>query len=101
MADSFTAEERALLAYTDYLVDQKGRVPDAVFEALKSTLSDEQIFEFTYVTAMYLMHAIITRALRLEWDDRDDPIVELASPDGFDPHDFVGSISRKEDYAAR
>ena len=51
MADSFTAEERALLAYTDYLVDEKGRVPDAVFEALKSTLSDEQIFEFTYVTA--------------------------------------------------
>ncbi len=101
VAECFSAEERALLAYTDYLVDQKGRVPDAVFEALKSTLSDEQILEFTYVTSMYLMHAIITRALRLEWDDRDDPIVELASPDGFDPHDFVGSISRREDYEAR
>lgn len=101
VADCFSAEERALLAYTDYLVDQKGRVPDAVFAALKSTLSDEQILEFTYVTSMYLMHAIIARALRLEWDDRDDPIVELASPAGFDPHDFVGSISRKEDYEAR
>ena len=37
VADCFDARERALLAYTDYLVDQRGRVPDAVFDALHAT----------------------------------------------------------------
>jgi hypothetical protein len=30
----------------------------------------------TYIIAMYEMHATIARALRLEMDDRDDPVVE-------------------------
>ena len=38
--------------------------------------------EFTYITMMYTMHAVICRALRLEFDDRDDPIVEIAAPEG-------------------
>ena len=65
-----TPGERALLAYTDYLVDQRGRVPDAVFDALHRHLTDEEILEFTYITGLYLMHAVMTKALRLEWDDR-------------------------------
>ena len=85
VADCFDARERALLAYTDYLVDQRGRVPDAVFDALHTHLSDEEILEFTYITGLYFMHAVMTKALRLEWDDRDDPIIELPSPEGFDP----------------
>ena len=89
VADCFDASERALLAYTDYLVDQRGRVPDAVFDELHGYYSDEQILEFTYITALYFMHAVMTKALRLEWDDRDDPIVELPSPDGFDPVAFA------------
>ena len=36
-----------------------------------------------------LMHAVMTKALRLEWDDRDDPIVELPSPDDFDAVTFA------------
>lgn len=81
VADCFDAKERALLAYTDYLVGQRGRVPDGVFAKLKSLFTDEEIFEFTYSTAMYDMHAVISRALRLEYDDRDDPIVEIAAPE--------------------
>jgi hypothetical protein len=38
--------------------------------------------EFTYITMMYTMHAVISRALRLEYDNRDDPIVEIAMPSG-------------------
>ena len=47
---------------------------------LKAHLSDEEIFEFTYTVAMYDMHAVITKALRLEYDDVDDRIVEVAAP---------------------
>ena len=32
--------------------------------------------ELTYIACMYEMHATISRALRLEMDDRDEPVVE-------------------------
>ena len=82
VADCFDEIERALLAYTDALVLQHGRVPDGVFEVLQTHMSDEAILEFTYITATYMMHAVMSRALRLEYDDRDDPCVEIDSPDG-------------------
>lgn len=90
VADCFDAKERALLAYTDYLVDQHGRVPDAVFDAMKTHFSDEEILEFTYITSLYFMHAVMTRALRLEFDDRDEVIVEVAAPEDFDAQQFAG-----------
>ncbi|QRN79946.1 MAG: carboxymuconolactone decarboxylase family protein [Nocardiopsis sp. BM-2018] len=76
----FDEVERVVLAYTDALVAGDGRVPDALFEDLQRHLSDPEILELTYITAMYEMHAIISRALRLEFDDRDDPVVEIAGP---------------------
>jgi alkylhydroperoxidase family enzyme len=82
VATCFSPIERAVLAYTDALVLQRGRVPDAVFDALKAELSDEEILELTYVTATYMMHAVMSRALRLEYDDVDDRIVEIADPNG-------------------
>jgi alkylhydroperoxidase family enzyme len=80
VSDLFNPLERALLAYTDALVVGFGRVDDAVFDALRAHLDDEAILEFTYITMMYTMHAVISRALRLEYDDRDDPVVEIAAP---------------------
>lgn len=77
-SELFTARERVVLAYTDALVGGDGRVPDALFDQLKEHFDDEEILELTYITAMYEMHAIICRALRVEFDDRDDPIVEIA-----------------------
>ena len=53
-----------------------GRVDDGTFEGLRTFLSDEHILELTYIIAMYEMHATISRALRLEMDDRDEPAVE-------------------------
>lgn len=76
-ADCFDEVERLVLAYTDALVLEKGRVPDALFAALAELLTGEQILELTYVTMMYEMHAVMSRALRTEFDDRDDPVVEV------------------------
>ena len=84
VADCYSDIERAVLAYTDALVLQRGRVPDGVFEQLKAHLSDEEILEFTYVTCTYMMHAIMSRALRLEYDDVDERVVEIAAPEGAD-----------------
>jgi alkylhydroperoxidase family enzyme len=79
-ANCYSEIERALLAYTDALVYDGGRVSDGIFAVLKAHLSDEEIFEFTYTVAMYDMHAVITKALRLEYDDVDDRILEVAAP---------------------
>jgi alkylhydroperoxidase family enzyme len=89
VAGCYTAEERAVLAYADCLALQAGRTPDAVFDALKAFLSDEQILELTYIVCLYDMHAVISRALRTEFDDRADPIVEIAAPTDFAARDFL------------
>ena len=93
VADCFSGEERAVLAYADCLA-HGGRTPDAVFDTLKSFLTDEQILEFTYIVALYDMHAMMSRALRLEFDDRDDPIVEVAAPETFSARDFLDTGRR-------
>ena len=80
VADCYTPIERAVLAYTDALVYDGGRVADGVFEALRAELSDEEILELTYITCLYDMHGVMSRALRTEFDDRDDPIVEVPAP---------------------
>ncbi len=80
VADCFSPVERAVLAYTDALVLQHGRVADGVFAALQAALTDEQILELTYSTCTYSMHATMSRALRLEYDDVEDPITEVPVP---------------------
>jgi alkylhydroperoxidase family enzyme len=82
VASCFDEVERAVLAYTDALVLAHGRVAEGVFEALRRHLSDEEILELTYVTCTYMMHAVMSRALRLEYDDVDDRVVEVADPSG-------------------
>lgn len=95
-SEVFDERERVVLAYTDALVGGDGRVPDALFEQLKAHFSDEAILEFTYITCMYEMHAIISRALRLEFDDRDDPIVEIAGDPSSLAVDVGAMISRDD-----
>ncbi|GAB5453487.1 MAG: carboxymuconolactone decarboxylase family protein [Halioglobus sp.] len=82
VSDEFSQIERAVLGYTDALVLEGGRVADGVFAVLKAHLSDEEILELTYITALYEMHAVMSRALRLEYDDVDERIVEVAAPEG-------------------
>jgi len=94
VSDVFDARERAVLAYADCLALQAGRTPDAVFDALKAFLSDEEILELTYIACLYDMHAVMSRALRTELDDRDEPIVEVAAPEGFSARDFLDTGRR-------
>ncbi len=96
VASCFSDVERAVLAYTDALVLERGRVPDALFTTLKQHLSDEEILEFTYITCTYMMHAIMSRALRLEYDDVDERVVEIAAPEGAD-QDVMSMVDTKED----
>ncbi|GAA3195427.1 carboxymuconolactone decarboxylase family protein [Actinocorallia longicatena] len=93
VADCFSEVERAVLAYTDALVLGGGRVHDGVFAALKKHLPDEQILELTYTTCLYEMHATMSKALRVEFDDRDDPIVEVAAPEGYGARDIAADIT--------
>lgn len=95
-ATCFEPRERLVLAYADRLVMHQGRVPDELFAQLKAEFSDEEILELTYITCLYQMHAVMSRALRTEFDDRDDPITEVPAPEGFSALDFLGG-ERKED----
>lgn len=79
-SDVFSPLERAVLAYTDGLVRDGGRIADATFEQLKEALSDEEILELTYVICTYEMHATMCRALRLEYDDVPERVVEIPAP---------------------
>ena len=82
VADCWSPVERAVLAYTDCLTLQFGRVPDALFDELQRHLSDDEILELTYITCTYAMHATMSKALRLEYDDVDDRVVEVPDPAG-------------------
>ena len=82
VADVFSPLERAVLAYVDGQMLEGGRVHDKVFAILKSHLSDEQILALTYIVNMYNLHATTTRALRLEYDNVPERIVEIPVPEG-------------------
>jgi alkylhydroperoxidase family enzyme len=94
IADVWSPVERAVLAYTDCLVLMGGRVPEELFVELKKHLSDEEILEFTYITTTYEMHATMSRALRLEYDDVDERIVEIAAPAGTSS-DVMSMVDKK------
>ena len=91
----FSEIERAVLAYTDDLVLSGGRVADGTFDVLKAHLSDEEILELTYITCTYDMHATMCRALRLEYDDVPERLVEIAAPDeDLQKMDFMGAVDK-------
>jgi len=88
VSDVFTPQERAVLAYVDGLMLEAGRVHDEVFAALKRTLGDAEILVLTYLINLYGMHAISAKALRLEYDDVPERIVEIPAPEDGDVQDW-------------
>ena len=94
-SESFSPLERAVLAYTDDLVLEGGRVQDGTFSCLRKSLSDEEILELTYIICTYELHATMCRALRLEYDDVPERIAEIAAPSEAGEGDL--QISRPED----
>lgn len=95
VSDAFTETERAVLAYTDDLVLSGGRVQDPTFRAVVEALGEVATIELTYAVCSYRLHATMCRALRLEYDDVDERIVELAAP-GEGDHDVMGTISMQD-----
>ena len=85
--------ERLVLGYADCLVTGQGRVPEAIFDGLRAHLPDAQILELTYITCLYSQHAVMSKALRTEFDNVDERVVEVIAPDDFDPRDIVRDIS--------
>ncbi|MBT7340440.1 MAG: carboxymuconolactone decarboxylase family protein [Halieaceae bacterium] len=94
-SDAYSALERSVLAYTDALVLEGGRIPDGLFAELKQALSDEAILELTYITTLYDMHATIARALRLEYDDVDERITEIIAPTEAANRDVMAMIDKE------
>ena len=79
-SDAFTRADRAVLAWTDVLVLHGGRASDAAFAALREHLSELAVLELTYIACWYDLHAVMSKALRLELDDVDDRITEITGP---------------------
>lgn len=82
VADCWSDAERAALAYTDCLTRGAGRVPDRVFEAVRQHFGEHDLLAITYMVGMDMLIARMSRALRLESDDRDDPVATLPPSDG-------------------
>ena len=94
-SDLFSPIERAILAYTDDLVLSGGRTSDGTFEVLQQHLSDEEILEFTYITCTYDLHATMCRALKLEYDNVEERIVEIPIPENSTENiDFMGAVDK-------
>jgi alkylhydroperoxidase family enzyme len=96
-ASCFDETERLVLAYADCLVYDHGRVPDGLFDALKERLSDVELLELTYITSLYLQHAVMSRALRTEFDDVEERVVEVAAPEGQEARDIGRDIALPQD----
>jgi len=82
ISKEFSDEERAVLAWTDGLVLERGRISDDVADELKKYLSDELIIDLSYHVMFYNLHAVFTKAFRVEFDDVPERIVEVAAPEG-------------------
>ena len=92
----FDENEKAILAWTDALVLQGGRSSDELFDALHSCLSEEDILELTYHVMGYNLHAVLCKALRLEFDDVPERIREIPIPDGGEVADWAGSAWKEK-----
>jgi alkylhydroperoxidase family enzyme len=79
-ASVFSPLERAVLAYTDDLTLQDGRVADATFAALQRELPDEAILQLTFIVCGFQFYALLSRALRMEYDDVGERVVEIPAP---------------------
>ncbi|MEQ9450115.1 MAG: carboxymuconolactone decarboxylase family protein [Pseudomonadales bacterium] len=97
VSDVYDDKERAVLAWADALILQGGRASDVLFDALHQHLSDEDILELTYHIMGYNLHAVCCKALRLEFDDVDERIVEVPTPGEGEPVDWAGSAWRDKE----
>lgn len=79
-SSEFSDIERAVLAYANELTLERGRVQDATFEALQKHFLDQEILQLSYDIATYMLHATLSKALRLEYDDVPERVQEIPMP---------------------
>lgn len=96
VSPAFSDVERCVLAYVDELLLQHGRVQDATFDALRGHLTEEAVLELSVVAATYQLHATLSRALRLEFDDYADPLTEVPGPPGYRDADLLKLLAGEE-----
>ncbi len=96
-SDLFSPLERAVLGYTDALVLDRGRTSDELFAALKEGLSDAEILELSYFVCTYQLHATMCRALKLEYDNVDERVVEVPMPEGVDINEVLEKLRQAKD----
>lgn len=89
----YTDADRAVLAYTDGVLLQNGRIHDRVFAALREHMDDPNILILNYLVSMYAMHATTCRSLRLEYDDVPDRIVEIPASEDGGVQDWLGEFA--------
>lgn len=77
---ALTAVQRASLVYTDWMT-RNVQVPQAVFDALKAHLNDQQIVEVTTTVGAYNCVSRLLRALNVS-DMADATIPEVVMPEG-------------------
>lgn len=76
----FTDAERAVLAYVDANILERGRVHDLVIAELRKVLTEEQLIGLSFTINFYAMHARSCKALRLEYDDVPERLTEIPAP---------------------
>jgi alkylhydroperoxidase family enzyme len=89
VSDLFSPAQRCVLAYVDELLLQHGRVQDETFDALRAHLDEPAILELSVVAATYQLHATLSRALRVEFDDYPEPLTEVPGPPGYKDEDLL------------
>jgi alkylhydroperoxidase family enzyme len=80
ISDLFAPNERALLAYCDAYALQHGRIHDKVFAAMMEHFGQEQTLQLTYFINLYVLHSQTGRALRMEYDNVPERVVEIPAP---------------------
>lgn len=78
--ECYTPRERAALGLVDAIAGADGRVSDDLFAAVQKHFSDEELLVLVYFINLYILHATTCRALRLEYDDIAERIVEVPKP---------------------
>ncbi|BCW87567.1 hypothetical protein sos41_06970 [Alphaproteobacteria bacterium SO-S41] len=80
VSDVYEPVERAVLGFTDGMTLEGGRVHDHIFALLRAVMSEEHILALSYHINMYCLHAATCRALKMEYDDVPERIVEIPRP---------------------
>lgn len=68
-AELFDEKCRAILAFVDAMVGDKGRVDDATFSEFARHFSPQEIVEIAYNAVIYVANALIVNSLRIQLDE--------------------------------